>query len=49
MARKLILGGQDQLPQRTGNAAYRATVHTDMMKADPDLAWLLEKPAQNCW
>jgi salicylate hydroxylase len=32
-----------------GFAAYRATVDVDLLKSDPDTAWLLEKPALNIW
>lgn len=32
-----------------GFAAYRATVDVGVLKADPDTAWLLEKPALNIW
>jgi salicylate hydroxylase len=48
-ARKLILGDKDQPPVLQGFAAYRATVDTEKMKQDPDIAWLVEKPSQNLW
>jgi salicylate hydroxylase len=48
-ARKVVLQGKDQPPQRTGFAAYRAVVDVEKMRADPDVAWLLEKPGLNCW
>jgi salicylate hydroxylase len=48
-ARPVILGGPDLPPQRTGFAAYRATVDTEEMKADPDTSWLLERPGINIW
>ncbi|KAH7268004.1 hypothetical protein MRS44_011714 [Fusarium solani] len=48
-ARSVILGGPDLPPQRTGFAAYRATVDTEEMKADPDTSWLLERPGINIW
>ncbi|GAB1215855.1 hypothetical protein ATERTT37_005053 [Aspergillus terreus] len=35
--------------ERPGFAAYRATVDVEKMKSDPDMAWLLEKPALNIW
>ncbi|KAF4335208.1 salicylate hydroxylase [Fusarium beomiforme] len=49
IARSVVLGGTDQPPQRTGFAAYRATVNTEEMKRDEDTAWLLEKPGINIW
>lgn len=33
----------------TGFAAYRATVDTDKMKADPSISWILETPNLNVW
>jgi len=48
-ARKLLLGGVDNVVKPTGFAAYRATVDVEKMKADPDTAWLLEKPSLNIW
>jgi salicylate hydroxylase len=48
-ARKLVLGGIDDPPQASGFAAYRATVNVEKMKADPEIAWLLEKPSLNIW
>ncbi|KAF4965567.1 hypothetical protein FSARC_6652 [Fusarium sarcochroum] len=48
-ARSVILGGSDLPPQKTGFAAYRATVDTDDMKRDKDTSWLLERPGINIW
>ncbi|KAL1968737.1 hypothetical protein VTN77DRAFT_1563 [Rasamsonia byssochlamydoides] len=48
-ARKEVLGGADKPPQRTGFAVYRAVVDIDRIRADPETAWLLEKPAFNLW
>ncbi len=48
-ARSVVLGGEDKPAQRTGFAAYRAVVKTELMRGDPDIAWLLEKPALNVW
>jgi salicylate hydroxylase len=48
-ARSVVLGGLDLPPQKTGFAAYRATVNTEEMKQDEDTAWLLEKPGINIW
>ncbi|KAK7228809.1 hypothetical protein V2G26_000979 [Clonostachys chloroleuca] len=49
IARPVVLGGVDRPPRQTGFAAYRAVVDTDLMKADPDTAWLLENPGINIW
>ncbi|CAI7564177.1 unnamed protein product [Penicillium glandicola] len=35
--------------KKTGFAAYRATVDVERIKEDPELSWLLEKPALNIW
>ncbi|KAF2402274.1 FAD/NAD(P)-binding domain-containing protein [Trichodelitschia bisporula] len=48
-ARGAILGPEDKPPVLVGFAAYRATVSTDKMRADPDTAWLLDNPSINCW
>ncbi|KAG5660838.1 hypothetical protein KAF25_002481 [Fusarium avenaceum] len=48
-ARSVVLGGPDLPAQRTGFAAYRATVNTEDMKSDKDTSWLLEKPGINIW
>ncbi|OAG10630.1 FAD/NAD(P)-binding domain-containing protein, partial [Paraphaeosphaeria sporulosa] len=48
-ARKVVLGGQDQPPQQCGYAAYRAMVDTDLIRADPEISWLLDVPGQNLW
>ncbi|KAM0241508.1 hypothetical protein ACHAP5_007547 [Fusarium lateritium] len=48
-ARAVVLGGADVPPQRTGFAAYRATVDTEEMKRDENTSWLLEKPGINIW
>ncbi|KAF9773502.1 hypothetical protein IL306_008653 [Fusarium sp. DS 682] len=48
-ARSVVLGGADLPPQRTGFAAYRATVNTEEMKCDEDTSWLLAKPGINIW
>jgi salicylate hydroxylase len=49
VARKVILGDSDVPPSETGFAAYRATVDVEKMRADPDTAWLLQKPGLNIW
>lgn len=48
-ARSVVLSGPDLPPQKTGFAAYRATVNTEEMERDEDTAWLLEKPGINIW
>ncbi|EKJ72042.1 hypothetical protein FPSE_07784 [Fusarium pseudograminearum CS3096] len=49
IARSVVLGGADLPAQRTGFAAYRATVDTQDLKCDKDTSWLLEKPSINIW
>ncbi|KAJ9400685.1 hypothetical protein DTO282F9_2253 [Paecilomyces variotii] len=49
VARAAVLGGADRPPALTGFAAYRATVDAAKIKADPEIAWLLERPALNIW
>ncbi|KUJ16928.1 FAD/NAD(P)-binding domain-containing protein [Mollisia scopiformis] len=49
VARKFVLGGNDIPPERTGFAAYRATVDAAKIKDDPEISWLLEKPSVNIW
>ncbi|KAJ5474648.1 hypothetical protein N7475_004214 [Penicillium sp. IBT 31633x] len=45
-----ILGESDKpAVNKTGFAAYRATVDVERIKEDPELSWLLEKPALNIW
>lgn len=47
-ARKVVVG--DNIPPRkTGFAAYRATVDVDKIKADPNIAWVVEQPNINLW
>ncbi|KAF2729514.1 FAD/NAD(P)-binding domain-containing protein [Polyplosphaeria fusca] len=48
-ARKVVLGGTDQPPEKAGFAAYRAVVDAARMRSDPDISWLLESPGQNMW
>ncbi|KAF2032573.1 FAD/NAD(P)-binding domain-containing protein [Setomelanomma holmii] len=36
-------------PVFNGFAAYRATVDANMMREDPHISWLLEKPSLNVW
>lgn len=49
VARPVVLGGEDVPAVRTGFAAYRAVVDAELMRDDPDTAWLLEKPGINIW
>lgn len=42
-ARQVILNGKVHDPKPSGFAAYRATVDTKKMRADPELSWVLEK------
>ena len=48
IARKKLLGA-DKPPLKTGFAAYRATVDVTKMQSDPEVSWLLKKPALNIW
>jgi salicylate hydroxylase len=49
IARSLVdESGQPQF-ERTGFAAYRATVDVAKMKADPEISWLLDRPNLNIW
>ncbi|KAH8700322.1 hypothetical protein BGW36DRAFT_415423 [Talaromyces proteolyticus] len=49
LARKVVLGGHDKVPQKTGFAAYRSTVKVERMQQDPELDSLLTEPALNIW
>ena len=49
LARKCIPSEENVKPLHNGFAAYRATVDVEKMKADSEVAWLLEKPALNIW
>lgn len=49
LGRPVVLGGVDLPPLPTGFAVYRAVVDTNLMKADPDTAWLLKEPNINIW
>jgi salicylate hydroxylase len=48
-ARRVILGDDDCLPERTGFVAYRTVVDVEHVKKDPQVSWLLEKPSFNLW
>ncbi|EXJ57166.1 salicylate hydroxylase [Cladophialophora yegresii CBS 114405] len=49
VGRPKVLGGMDQPAQRTGFAAYRATVSVDEMRLHPELVELVAKPGLNLW
>ncbi|KAL4737928.1 hypothetical protein BDV11DRAFT_216380 [Aspergillus similis] len=49
VARKALLEGQEMAFIKPGFAAYRAVVDVKMMRTDPELSWILEKPALNIW
>ncbi|GAQ45917.1 conserved hypothetical protein [Aspergillus niger] len=49
IARQLLHPKSDKPPRNLGFAAYRATIDVNLIKDDPDTAWLLEKPALNIW
>lgn len=49
LARRLLDNGPEKPVKHLGFAAYRATVDVSLLKQDPDMAWLLEKPALNIW
>lgn len=35
--------------RKPGFAAYRATVDVERMRNDPEVSWILKKPALNIW
>jgi salicylate hydroxylase len=49
VGRAIILGGEDQPPQVTGFAAYRATVSVEEMRGHPDLLELVSTPCLHLW
>ncbi|KAH6877159.1 salicylate hydroxylase [Thelonectria olida] len=49
VARPVVLDSVDKPAKKTGFAAYRAVVNTDLMMNDPDTSWLLERPGINIW
>lgn len=49
VARKIVLGGEDMAFRKPGFAAYRATVDVERMRNDPEVSWILERPALNIW
>ncbi|KAL2844124.1 FAD/NAD(P)-binding domain-containing protein [Aspergillus pseudoustus] len=49
VARMVLLEGQEMSFTRPGFAAYRAVVEVEKMRNDPELSWILERPALNIW
>ncbi|KAJ5673977.1 hypothetical protein N7462_009416 [Penicillium macrosclerotiorum] len=49
IARSLVDRSGCETLQKTGFAAYRATVDVAKMQADPEVSWLLERPSLNIW
>ncbi|OOQ86279.1 salicylate hydroxylase [Penicillium brasilianum] len=49
IARSLVDESDQPQFERTGFAAYRATVDVAKMKADPEISWLLDRPNLNIW
>ena len=48
VTRQVVLG-RTELAQPTGDAAYRATISTDLMRKDPDLKRFVETPEMTTW
>ncbi|TLS29318.1 hypothetical protein PpBr36_00009 [Pyricularia pennisetigena] len=49
VARDTLQAAQAEEPTFTGFAAYRATVDAEKIAADPEIAWILQKPSLNIW
>ena len=49
IARRKVLDGREVAPKPSGFAAFRATVPAEKLRADPELAWLVEKAGQHLW
>ncbi|OJJ84576.1 putative salicylate hydroxylase [Aspergillus glaucus CBS 516.65] len=49
VARKVLLEGQEMPFRKPRFAAYRAVVDMNMMRNDPEMSWILERPALNIW
>ncbi|KAM0097284.1 hypothetical protein ACP6JE_008201 [Aspergillus fumigatus] len=49
VARKVVLNGEDMPFIKPGFAAYRAVVDVNQMRNDPEVSWILERPALNVW
>jgi salicylate hydroxylase len=48
-ARRVIMNGKVHDPKPSSFAAYRATVDTKKIRANPELSWVLENSNQNIW
>lgn len=48
IARKIVVG-REIPPKETGFAAYRATIDANKIRADPEIAWIVEQPNINLW
>ncbi|EED18876.1 salicylate hydroxylase, putative [Talaromyces stipitatus ATCC 10500] len=48
-ARKIVLDGQEMPFRKPGFAVYRAVLDVNKMRDDPELSWILAKPALNIW
>lgn len=49
VARGVLLEGQEMPFRKPGFAAYRAVVDVNKMRSDPEMSWILERPALNIW
>ncbi|TLD23150.1 hypothetical protein PspLS_07108 [Pyricularia sp. CBS 133598] len=49
IARDTLQAAQAEEPDFTGFAAYRATVDTEKIASDSEIAWILDKPSLNIW
>ncbi|GIK05790.1 hypothetical protein Aspvir_009903 [Aspergillus viridinutans] len=49
VARKVVLDGEEMPFLKPGFAAYRAVVDANRKRNDPDVSWILERPALNIW
>ncbi|RHZ58557.1 hypothetical protein CDV55_105320 [Aspergillus turcosus] len=49
LARKVLLDGEEIPFRKPGFAAYRAVVDVNRIRQDPEVSWILERPALNIW
>lgn len=49
VARKVLLEGQEMPFRKPRFASYRAVVDMNKMRNDPEMPWILERPALNIW
>ncbi|KAI9497287.1 hypothetical protein BDB00DRAFT_926145 [Zychaea mexicana] len=47
--RLAVMPDEEVLPRVSTNCAYRATVPSALMRADPEVAFLMDDPNSNCW